>query len=430
MSGGTALTDGPVLPLDDFQRLMHMWSADNPFSGIDAIEYSGHVDVELLRCAAETELSLLGIGYPAVTADQCHVQYLSTTPALAIDVVGPEPSGAASALLARKCEAELNQPFAASDALIRLWVVMGEPASYIGMTWQHWPIDGVSAAELFRRILARFVGKPVPHPSPAVEMLHPDRASIFAPFFTFQRNVRDFFISIREFYYHSRIFVVPRPATKRTANEVHLLEVPQPARPHGATLNDVLAAALMWSLAKALPDRQQNDWRRWINLINFVDLRPFGGDLLQRAWGSYLGYCSFFMPDPRPKRFDELIADVQAQSVRIKEGELFFASLGGFALLRHAWQWLPNQLHGLPYFLCPFTAGLTNTRFRSEWNSASLDPRFGRSWRVAPCAPMAPLVLDVCTKGNDVSLALTCEAGSYMSDRIDVIKTAMMRVLD
>lgn len=423
--------DGCVLPLDDFQRLTQMWASEQPFSGIDAIEYAGAVDADSLRIAAETELSLLGIGYPVLAADRTDVHYLPTAPSLVVSVVKSDAGVPLTESLARQCEAELNRPFQANgDAIIRLWVAQVESNCCIGMTWQHWPIDGVSGAELFRRILARYAGRPASYPSPAVELFAPDRAALFAPFLTWRRSIRDLFISIREFFYHSRIFVVPRPDTKTTPNQVHLLELPQPVRPAGATLNDVVAAALMWALAEALTERQRNVWRRRINLINFVDLRPFGGEPLQRAWGSYLGYCSLFMPEPRPDRFKELIEDVRAQSVRIKEHELFFASLGGFALLRTAWQWLPRRWRWLPYYACPFTAGLTNTRFRAEWNSAALGTEFGRSWRVAPCASMAPLVVDICTKGNQVSLAFTCEANSYMSERMDVIKDAMTRLLD
>ncbi|MBI3821289.1 MAG: hypothetical protein HY289_01270 [Planctomycetes bacterium] len=413
-----------VLPLNDFQRLMRYWDAVHPFSGIDVIESLEPVDAAKLGLAAAEELAILGTGWPSASANGKSVRYLT-------DAAQVEVEHVPSAVLAEHCSRELNRPFQDGAApFIRIWIVEGTPHAHIGMTWQHWPIDGVSAAELFRRILVRYAGRPAPTPSPATERILPDLATIYRPWQTWRRKVTDLYITLTELYYHSRIFVVPRAPRDRLVYRVRLLDLPHPARPPGATVNDVIAAALMWALLNALEARQRKLWRRRINIINFVDLRPFGGDVLQRAWGSFLGYGTLFMPEPCPPRWEDLIEATRQQSVRMREHTLFFTSLGGFKLLRTAWQLLPRRWSWrLPYLLCPFTAALTNTRFRGEWSSDPREFPFGRSWRVAPVGPMVPLSVDVCTKGDQMSIALTYEDNSFLAEKIDAIAGTLEQLL-
>ncbi len=413
----------PTLPLNDFQRAMRFWEASQPFNGIDAIEARGPVEQDRLRAAAEEELALLGVCYPVARPNGRFVEYLPTPPRIEVAVVS-------NTSLDAQCAAELNRPFAPGDPLIRLWVVPGEPRSVIGMTWQHWPIDGVSAASLFRRILARFAGAPVGPGADATELTAPEPSAVPLPW----RGLRGITVpaveTARELLALARAYPVPRPRPERTALCVRLLALPHPPRPTGATLNDVTGAALFWALAEALPERYRNVWRNRLNLINMFDLRAYGHEAHARAWGLFLAYATIQMPEPRPRTIGALIESVRAQTARTRDGRYFLLSLGGHRVLRTTLQLLPRRWGwALPYQMAPYTAGLTNTRFRAEWNVEPFATRFGRSWRVAPLGGSAPLVADVCSKGNQVSIALTYEAGGVIAARIDTIADILTAVL-
>jgi hypothetical protein len=418
----------PVLPLNDFQRLMRCWDRIQPFSGIEAIEVNGPVDAALLRAAAEGELQRLGVCYPVPTLNGRAVTYRPLPPTIPVETV-PAPEGELRTALAERASFELNRSFGPSDPLIRLWVIQGRSRSCIGMTWQHWPMDGVSAAVLFRGILAQFISAP-PDPEPiATELIAPNPA--LAPSWNrWHRLTVPITEAVRELFAYSRLYRVPRPHPARTTLRVHLLEFPHPVRPPGATLNDVVASALLWALSDVLPERYRNHWRQRIQLSNIVDLRPYGSAEHARAWGQFLGQASLHMPEPRPARFTALVEAVRAQALRSRDGQYFFLSRGSHRIARTAVQWLPRRWRWtVPYALVPFTAGLTNTRFRAEWNTGPFAARFGRSWRFAPLGGYAPLSADVCSKGDQVSLALTYEDGGAMSAKIEALKATLTAVL-
>jgi hypothetical protein len=418
----------PVLPLSDFQRLMRCWDAIQPFLGIDAIEVTGPVDAALLRAAAEIELARLGVCYPVPTPDGRSVVYQPHPPCIPVETV-PAADEEPTAALEGWTSSELNRRFGPADPLIRLWVIPGRVRSYIGMTWQHWPIDGASAATLFRGILARFIGAPPDEEPTATELIVPDPAALAPSWSRWHRLTVPITETVRELFAYSRAYAVPRPHPARTTLRTHLLELPHPVRPPGSTLNDVIAAALLWTLAEVLPERYRNHWRQRLQLFNMVDLRPYGGAAYTRAWGQFLGHATIHMPDPRPT-FPALVASVCEQSVRSRDGQYFFLSRGSYRITRTAIAWLPGGWRWtIPYALVPFAAGLTNTRFRAEWNTGPFTARFGRSWRIAPLGGYAPLTADVCSKGASVSLALTCEDGGAMGAKIEALKATLTAVL-
>ncbi|MCE9533293.1 MAG: hypothetical protein K8T89_19525 [Planctomycetes bacterium] len=418
-----APVSNPVLPLGDFDRLIRSCEEFQPFLGIDAIEVHGPVDAEKLRAAAEDELAILGVGLPLASGDGRTVMYRPGRPNINVEAIDSS--------LADHCSNELNRRFRPDvDPLVRLWVVRTAPHPHIGMTWQHWPMDGVSASDLFRRILSRFAGFPVVNQITATDLVVPDVKTIYRPWQTWRHWFAYQIESIREAIAATRIYSIPRPRPDQTRMRVHLLDLQHPARPAGATLNDVVAAALLWAIADVLPERHRKWWRRRIDLINFVDLRSVVGEPLERAWGMFLAFSILHLPEPKPAQWKALIESVCAQSVRIRDGQWFFASLDAFKTLRRIFPWLPRRWRwSLPYKVAPFAAGLTNTRFRGEWVSEPMQAHFGRSWRCAPLGVMAPLTADVCTKENQLSLALTCEENSFMSERIETIQNTMRELL-
>jgi hypothetical protein len=419
------VADEPILPLNEFQRVMIGWDRVQPFVGIDVIEVRHPVDIERLRRAVEDELAILGVGYPA--AEGRMVRYRARGPAVPVESVYPAAELLPLHALEEHCSRELNRRFRTEDPLICVWAIHSSPA-FIGMTWQHWPIDGVSGEHLFRRILARYVGAPVADDVTATSLV-PPAPGVPSPPWSGRRGLAITVAEIaREMFAFSRVFPVPRP-TQGTLR-VRLIELPQPVRPAGATLNDVVAAALLGALAAVLPERYRRGWRRRISLVNFVDLRAYAGTKLAAVWGQFLAYAILHLPEPRPTRWGELINAVRRQVMRIRAGQLFFVSLQSFRTIRLAWAWTPARWRwSLPYQLTPFTAALTNTRFRAEWNTPTFRNNFGRSWRVAPLGCLVPLTADICSKGEQVSLAMTYEEHGAMSTKLDALVDTMTELM-
>src|SRR5436190_1983588 len=104
-----------------------------------------------------------------------------------------------------------SEPVLPLNEFQRLILGWDEAQPFIGMTWQHWPIDGVSAAQLFRRVLARYVGAPVTGEDTATTLVAPAPGAIAPPWSAWRQFVITLSESIRELFAFSRIFPVPRP---------------------------------------------------------------------------------------------------------------------------------------------------------------------------------------------------------------------------
>jgi len=408
----------PALPLNDFQRVMRAWEAFQPFNGVDVIEARAPVRADALRAAAETELDALGVCYPVARPDGRSVEYRPGPARVPVEVN-------TTAELAGACSAELNYTFAPGDALVRLWVAGG---AHVGMTWQHWPIDGVSASHLFRRILARYAGAPVSDEPTATAVIDPGPVPL--PW----RGRQKLAVFAREWanepLAYSRLYHVRRPRPDRTRLCVRLLALPHPPRPAGATLNDVVSAALLWALAGAFPARGHSAWRQNLGLYHIHDLRPYGTPEHARAWGQFLGYTMTHLHGPRPPTMRALIDLVRARTLRLRELNAQFVSLSALRTLRTGLQVMPRGWRWrLPYAAIPGAAGLTATRFRAEWGAPPFAQHFGRSWRVAPLGGLVPFGANLCSKGNDVSLALTYESGGPVAERIGSIEAELRAAL-
>lgn len=425
------------LPLSDFQRLMVRWSRSQAFHIVDAMEVRTTVLPVDLKRAAEAELDAAGIAYPVVSETE-RVYYLDGPTRIDVREYDALPTEPTLSAVQRIATFELNQPLKTNvDPLLRMWLLRTDPHPFVGMTFQHYTADGYAAADLFRRILARLLNVAVDSHSTFTDTtaLHAGRA--FAPWRTLSRLRTYLPDIIHEATKSSTIYTPPRARPSETSLVPHIVELPpeslkimsQLSKTREATINDVLATAVAWSIGKAIPERYHQA-RHAISVSNMVDLRSSLGNIATHKWGEFLGFALQHLPEPIPDDWRTAIPYLCEKSRRVKQQKLFFASLAGLWFVRRVWNWLPIQdrWHASAR-LMRSTVALSNSRLPKEWYAGDWDGRLGDYWRFGPLGSLVPLILVGTTKNDSFSLTLTCEADGIIGERIEDIKSSIVRCL-
>lgn len=427
---------GWMLPLYDFQQMMLQWNEYQPFHVVDVVELARPIDTAKLQAAAEAELTAAGIFHPIPDLAHQSVMYMDKPVHVPVELITPPVTTDAHQALEQHCSAELNRRFRPGvDPFLRLWVLRTATTEHLGMTWQHWPCDGYAAADLLRRILGRYLGIEIHEASTLTDREPPDLAAAFRPWLGWRTRLGRFRTTIREIIRVSRAHVAPRPADPKTALATYFLDMPmevlsriqEHGRRNDATVNDVIAAALMNTLLSTVPER--NLWRRRVSISNIVDLRQSAPEHLARKWGLFLGFCVFDCTRPAAQH-DDLVSHVRAQSRRAKATKGYLASLKAMGMSRRLWPWLPgNWRWSLSRCLGSFSAVMSNLRLPPAWYPEPLNQEIKRYWRTLPLGSIVPLSVAVTTFDTRLTLTLTTESNSYCAQHIDSFKKSIMEKL-
>jgi hypothetical protein len=304
------------------------------------------------------------------------------------------------------------------------------------MTWQHWPCDGYAAGDLLRRMLARCLALPAPRAT-WINLREPaDLAQAFRPWRTLRQRLFHVRKGLHEVIKLSRAHVAPRPGDPATPLQTSLLELPddilfriqKAGARNQATVNDVIAAALLRTLSATVPSG--NVWRRRTSISNIVDLRQLAPELLGDKWGMFLAFCVFNCVNPIPASQDELIRKVREQSQRTKASKSYFASLNAMRLSRRLWPWLPRAWRWtLSRRLGTFSGVCSNLRFPQAWFPSPWNEHIKSWWRTLPLGATVPVSVGVTTFDTCLTITLTTERAGPLYERLDSLKSTLAETL-
>lgn len=431
-----ATNNGRPLPLNDFQQLMLQWNEHQPFHVVDVVELARPLDIAKLQAAAEAELIAAGVFHPMPDSGNRNVLYKDGPVHIPIQLVMATHPEDVRRDLEAQCSAELTRRFQpGTDSLFRLWVLRSTPGDYLGMTWQHWPCDGYSAADLLRRILGRYFGIAVPETSTLTDREPADLAAAFRPFQGWRARLYRFRKTVQEILRIRRAYVAPRPADPKVPLQTHFVDLPmdvltriqERGERDDATVNDVIAASLMNALTSSVPAGSM--WRRRVSISNIVDLRQTAPEQFARKWGLFLGFCIFDCDGLTPPR-DAMVTSVRDQSRRTKANRGYFASLKAMAISRRMWYWLPAKWRwSMSRSLGSFSAVLSNLRLPLTWFPPPWNEEIRSYWRTLPLGSIVPLSMAVTTFDNRLTITMTTEQGSYFAERMETLKKSITQNL-
>lgn len=182
------------------------------------------------------------------------------------------------------------------------------------------------------------------------------------------------------------------------------------ARRNGATVNDLLIAALAMTCNELVPT-ELRPARPHLTISSIVNLRREH----ETGFGCELGFTSLVCRAHEMKNWDRLLRAIAHRREPDKSAGI---------LWMHTADWIsrfvpPAKTYDFYRKEAPFAGGLSNVNLNRTW--------FGRSHpevvldylRVSPTGPMAPIVMNVTTLGEKLHLSLTCRS-ALISDWVAV----------
>ena len=414
--------------LNAFQRVMYHWSALHPYNATHTYKIAGPLDVERLRAAIRETYARNGVGIVHVDPDARWYQHeTDSEPEVQILQAGDDTEGR----LTEHVRAELNRPFdRPSCRPLRFFAMAAGPAAhYVSTTYDHWLADSVAARLLLRHVLGRYCGLDLAENRQALELYPATYREIFG------RRLRGLPLAL------AAARSLGRWRRNRTAWQVAYASVTQMAVGYqlyatapgtvaqvrglahavGATVHDVILAALARAMAEFLPRRSSRGKSQELALGSIVDTRPDAGEDLSSTFGMFLAYYVVRCGQDRQASLADTARRVAELTRPIKQRQSYLDTVVNMQFVNSVWPYVRE--HVKPHFMrkaLPMTAGVSNVLLREPWIDRHREQILGYS-RGSPTGPMLPLVLAPTTLGDQMSVGVTYRVTGFPQAKMDGI---------
>lgn len=404
--------------LSDFQQIMLYWNDVWPFQVVDVVEVRGEVDAESLRAAAAAELERMGAVGPVLNRGRTECTFRGGPAHVDVRVVSAEPGVSHSVQLQRHVMAELARQFMIeTDELIRLWIIPTEAGATVGMTWQHWFADGLTAADLLRRILRRVLDPQASEGAALFDLASPEKSPFEDCSVSLYMKAT---VDVLRVMTTSPTVDVDEPAFDGTLSAAPAL-VTQPAdclaklrrlsKAWNVTINDLVVTALTRALQETSAELPGDRALR-TRIGNIVDLRPYGDVSLSTKAGQFLALMLLDTSSSPAETWRERAAVIHHRSQYLKDSQLFTSTLGAFRFGRRILAVTPKRL--LPAAIAMsmrMSAVITNLRLPPTWSEAAWTARTHGYRRFLPPNLCSSIVLGLTTKADELTMTFTIRDG-------------------
>jgi NRPS condensation-like uncharacterized protein len=413
--------------MNAFQRVMYQWSDLHPYNAVHAYRISRPLHAERLRESICRAYRQVGCGFVETdAAGRWYRHEVDLDPPLEIVDGGHNVEAVLRDVFAR----ELNTPFARPRCRpMRFTAVAVGPADhYVCMGYNHWTADSVAARLLGRRILNLYLNLGLPE-EPPLELYPDTYREVFAAKLGRLRVVRALGQAVSQMLWQRRICRPPYTAvthfpvgfamTSTADGAVDRLR--HFARSLGATVHDVMLAALARAIVENLPRRATDGGFRPLAMGTIVDTRGDSEVDLSTTFGTFLSYYGVrFLAEPGTG-LAEVTRRVAALTRPIKAQRAYLDALPQMRLFSAAWPLLSQRRKAYYARLAlPLTAGISNVVIREPWLNAPGTPIVDYL-RGSPTGPMLPLTAAVTTLGNRINIGLTYRQAGFTASRLGAI---------
>ncbi len=413
--------------MNAFQRVMYQWSDLHPYNAVHAYRIARPLHVERLRESIGRVYRQVGFGFAETdSAGYWYRHDLDACPPLEILDGADDAEAVLGELFAR----ELNTPFARPRCRpMRFSAVAAGPADhYVCIGYNHWVADSVSARLLARRVLNLYLNLGIPE-EPPPELYPATYREVFAPRLSRLRVVRALGQALWQVLWRKRICRVPYTSVTcfpvgyamTTTVDGTVDRVRHFAKSLGATVHDVMLAALARAMAENMPRRATGDGSRPMALGTIVDTRGDSVLDLSNTFGTFLSFYGVnFLAEPGA-RLADVTRQVTALTRPIKLQRDYLAALPQMRIFSLVWPLLNARRKAYYARLAvPMTAGISNVVVRDPWLTAPQSPIVDYL-RGSPTGPMLPLTAAVTTVGNRINIGMTYRQTGFTASRLQAI---------
>jgi NRPS condensation-like uncharacterized protein len=416
---------------------MQQWSELHPYNAVHAYRIAGPLAAARLQDAIRQTNCDLGIGIVELAADGSAYRY-ETDASPPLEVL--DGGGAPQSVLEAEIERELNRPFDRPRCRpLRFSAISaGAGSHYVCVGYDHWVADSVASRLILRHVLDRYLDLGLPENERPLR-LYPDT---YRKVFAHRLSLLGLARAARQVLGQ----VIRRPAICRVpySSVTHMAvgyqgrstapgsveRLRQFARSHGATVHDVILAALSRAIAEHLPRRAVADGDRPLAMGTIVDTRGEAETDLTDSLGAFLSYYTVRYPVRRGVGLGELCEHVAALTGPIKAGRGYLNALANMKLFSMVWPFLGQKRR--PHFarlVLPMTAGVSNVVIRDRWMDQPGGPILDYV-RGSPTGPMLPLTVAATTFAGRMNLGITYRQTGFTKARLQGIVAMLLDQLE
>jgi NRPS condensation-like uncharacterized protein len=422
--------------LNAFQRVMYSWSELHPYNATHTYQLAGPIDGPRLGEAIAATYRDLGIGVVELSADGRTFHWEpGSVDQIPVIAAGRDWQGCFS----RHITQELNRPFPRPRCQpLRFSVLETCGSSYLTMSYDHWVADSFATRLILRHVLGRYLRLHLPENDRPLTLYPGTYRETFPQHLSFRHLAP---AALRAWRQWRRDRAPAQPAYScatqmAVSYEFHrtapgtAARLRQFAQSLGATVHDVLLAAMARSLARVLPRRTRRGCPPEIALGTIVNTRADAVEDLGDSLGAFL---SNFVVRCRPEEspgLAELVPQIASLTGPIKRHRRYFDAVVQMRVVSAWWPWVSQVTR--PHFMrraMPLTAGISNVRLRDDWTEQAGGRILGYS-RGVSTGPMLPLVLSPTTLGEEMNLGLSYRATGFTREKIDLLVESLLEEIE
>jgi NRPS condensation-like uncharacterized protein len=416
---------------------MYSWSELHPYNATHTYQIAGPIDGPRLHRAISATYHDLGIGIVELAADGRRFHW---EPGTAEEIPVIDGGRDWQGTLSRHVTQELNRPFARPRCQpLRFSVVEAcGGSSFLTMSYDHWVADSFATRLILRRVLGRYLRLDLPENDRPLTLYPGTYREVF-PQRLGLRHLAGAAWRAWDQWHRDRAPAQPAYScvTQMAVNyQFHrtapgtAVRLHQFAQSLGATVHDVLLAAMARSLARVLPRRTRRGCQGEIALGTIVNTRGDAVEDLSESLGAFL---SNFVVRCRPEQsagLAELVSQIASFTGPIKRRRRYFDAVVLMRVVSALWPRVRPSTR--PHFMrraMPLTAGISNVRLRDDWTEKAGGRILGYS-RGVTTGPMLPLVLSPTTLGEEMNLGISYRATGFTREKIDLFVESLLEQIE
>lgn len=417
------------LRMNPFQLAMFRWSTLHPYNVVFVTEWDDRPELSVVAQATREVLADLGVA--DVEIDERKRAYrFSANPEPIVDVHAVDPLESS---LESWLTAELNRPFARAGRGIhplplRVRLRSGPGGHFVAFAFDHWIGDGIALTDLMGRILRRSLGRNDIH-EPRLDVLSWRWKRDLPGWFTWRRKLDRVVASVgrlralRSCHGPSHGNRFDLTAAVRVANVPEGLPdaMRRFARSQGATVNDVLLAAVLEACDRVLEPRFLERRRRDLAIACITSLRSLDEKTLGGKFGHFLGYFHAVAKGRLSENFGNIVQLMREQTSEVKRRRTDLCGHLDLAYCNLTWPWM-SQRERLRQVLNnnPVAAGLSNMRTSSSFTPDMFPPIRRILTAVSP-GVTTPLAVHATTTHGQMEMTFNYRTSVYRETQIDQI---------
>jgi NRPS condensation-like uncharacterized protein len=424
--------------LNVFQKVMYQWSELHPYNAVHIYRLKKPLDLPKLREAVRQTYRANGLGLAEVSPHGWTYRHaIDPSPQILVQ----ERNGSAEETLTRHVTRELNHRFERPRCRpLRFGVIeIDSAAHYLAVTYDHWIADGGAVRLILERVLGRYCDVASPAAQRPLDLYPGTCRELFGRRVGGASLALAAIRSLRQFSRNRSAAEVPYASAHQMEVQFQMLATaPETvarlqhfSRAQGATVQDVILAALARAMARYLPRRALRAGGQQLSLGTIVDTRRDADRDLTQALGVFLAYYLVRCRADDDVSLANLVQHIAGNTRFIKSRRRYFDSLIHMQFINNIAPWLRQEIK--PNFLrkvMPMTGGISNVLLRDSWIERCTDGHVFDYLRACPTGPMLPIVLAPTTLGDRLNIGVTYRLTGFSSTRITEIMQAFLEDIE